>query len=166
MRYSLIASGIVLLACSCSFLKTKREIQFRKDTIYAEQYGLQGDTIQEFRKQYWSQKQEGGRSRIEIFADDIFYWHPDSGIQSRKGNVKVKIKLEQMGEQLFLQHTDTSLAKINSGSVAKGLYTAESLTSTEKVLEKKEGLNMKWKFPAIWIFLFLLVSLGLKILSR
>ena len=167
MRNTIMLVIIALLTCcSCHVLKTKKTVGQRRDTIQMKQQWLGDKIILEQRKQDVHQAETGGKNTIEIFTDDVFYWHPDSGIKSRKGEVKVKLMLEQKDYQRSLKFSDTLMAKTNDRMVGEIAYTSESVIGTEEVLDKKRDLNVRWDLLAFGMLLILVLVFVLRILSR
>lgn len=140
MKYNLIGIVFLLFTCSCSSLKRKKGVQLNRDTIHTEQQWLHEKTMLEQRKQEGYKAEKGEENEIEIFADDVFYWHPDSGLQSRKGKLKVRMRLKHSSQQLSLKHSDTTLVETTDSFAGETAYTSGSLVATEDILEKSKDL--------------------------
>lgn len=166
MKYSLIGVSLLILTCSCNSLKTKKFLQLSRDTITIEQQLLENKTMLEQRKQDWQETEKGNKKTIEIFADDVFYWHPDSGIQSKKGKLKVRMRLEQSSQQLSLKYSDTTRIKVNGKSVGQIAYTSGSVTASEEVSEKSKDFNRYWKLVVVAVLLLSLLGLAIKMVTR
>lgn len=159
MGFRYIGICILLMLCSCRSFKARKELQLKKDTIHIERNKLYSEAFLEQRRQEWYQTEKGTKSSMEIFADNVFYWHPDSGLQSKKGNIKVKIRLQQSSGQLSLKHKDSLLANLAGQSNEETAYTSQSFSAISKdTSEKGKGFNKYGQ-------LLVVIMLGIAFLS-
>lgn len=103
---------------------------------------------------------------MEIFADDVFYWQPDSGLQSRKGNVKVKMIVEQSSHQQLFKHHDTLKVDTKGKTEEHKAYSSESKVVSEEVSEKNRRFYSYWILLGCGVLLLFLSGVAIQIVRR
>lgn len=153
MKWCLCA--FVLLFSSCQTLKVKKD-QFEKE------YTLEIDSgTAKIWKENLEHQQQIGRvvneEFVELEANDIFFWDPDSGLVSKFGPLKVKFKTFK-AKELLLKATQYQHDKSYDDKSTVRVKTQEQSQSL-KMVERDFSLYY-------WLIILLVFGIGVGLIIR
>jgi len=137
---------------SCNAFKQKVQSLSKEDVRYNEQRRALRQYIQAAEDRKDDELEQQQIAQLEIIADSLWYWHPDSGLLSRPGMLKVRYKLKELSKQ----------RQINSNTGIDAVFS-EDLIVKENQIHKEHQVNTKIKETKIkyWLLVMLAVLLFL-----
>ncbi|WP_168199358.1 hypothetical protein [Pedobacter aquae] len=146
----ILLAMLVLTACSS---QKSRYQQLLTELEKTKQASMIKDSLQS-KSSTISSTQQQVKEGIVLEMDELFYWHPDSGLQQRPGFIKVKIYKSRSKDSLIQAIHQQQSSTIKAHQQEQEMLKKTTHKALEKEVERKG--SFAWVILAV-IFLGLLV---------
>ncbi|RRN77302.1 hypothetical protein EIM50_20305 [Pseudoxanthomonas sp. SGD-10] len=141
--------SVALLSAACESRKYKDKWHMQELNAVQMHSRKQDKQVEETELRH--EDKENLETRIELIAEDVFYWHPDSGIVSRFAPLQMKIQ-----SSLLQQHYTEQRQALQRLQVKDSLSSYHKNTLQKKqtqLLEREAFGNL-----AIWLKVFIILT--------
>jgi uncharacterized protein YcfL len=145
---------VMLILTACSSQKSRYQ-QLMKELEKTKQASSLKDSLQSQSSTINATRQQV-KEGVVLEMDELFYWHPDSGLQQQPGYIKVKVYKSSSKDSLVKQSHQQQSSTVKAHQQEQEMLKKTTHKALEKEVERKGSFTLN---------LLAMIFLGLVILG-